>query len=121
MSHKGRLYFASDAGFATCINAKTGALIFKERLPGASTSDRGGKPFYASVVLAGDRVYAVSRRNGVFVFAAEPEFKVLAQNTIGDDETDFNATPALSGGQLSLRSNRTLYCITQSPSNDPRK
>ena len=67
--HEGRLYFASDAGFATCLDAKTGTLVFRERLPGAAASGRGGKPFYASAVLANRHVYAQSRRNGVFVFA----------------------------------------------------
>ncbi len=109
--HEGRLYFASDAGFATCLDAKTGALVFKERLPGASATGRGGKPFYASAVLANGHVYAVSRRNGVFVFAAQPDFKLVAHNKLTGDDTDFNATPALAGRQLFLRSNRTLYCI----------
>ena len=109
--HEGRIYFASDAGFATCLDAKTGALVFKERLPGASASGRGGKPFYASAVVANGNIYAVSRRNGVFVFAAQPEFKLIAQNKLTGDDTDFNATPALAGRQLFLRSNRNLYCI----------
>ncbi len=106
----GKLYFASDAGFATCLDAKSGELVFKERLPGASASGRG-KPFYASAVLANENVYAVSRRNGTFVFAAQPGFKLVAQNKFSGDDTDFNAAPALSGRQLFLRSNRTLYCI----------
>ena len=108
--HDGRLYFASDAGFATCLDAKTGALLFKERLPGASASGRGGKPFYASAVLANGHVYAVSRQNGVFVFEAKPEFKLVAQNKLAD-ESQFNATPALSGTTLLLRSDKFLYSI----------
>ena len=55
-------------------------------------------------------VYAVSRRNGVFVFEAKPGFKLVAQNKLAGDDTDFNATPALAGRQLFLRSNRNLYC-----------
>ena len=97
--------------FRSCLDAKTGALVFKERLPGASASGRGGKPFYASAVVANGNIYAVSRRNGVFVFAAQPEFKLIAQNKLTGDDTDFNATPALAGRQLFLRSNRNLYCI----------
>jgi len=69
--HDGKLYFASDAGFATCLDARIGVLVFKERLPGASARG-GGKPFYAAAVLANGNVYAVSRRNGTFVFAARP-------------------------------------------------
>ena len=109
--HEGRLYFVSDAGFATCLDAKTGSAIFKERLPGASATGRGGKPFYASAVMADGLVFAVSRQNGTFVFEAKPEFKLVAQNKLGGDDSQFNATPALADRQLFLRSNRALYCI----------
>jgi len=108
--HEGRLYFVSDAGFATCLDARTGALVYKERLPGAAATGRG-KPFYASTVLANGALYAISRRNGAFVIAAQPQFKLLAQDKISGDDTDFNATPAISDRQLFLRSNRFLYCI----------
>lgn len=107
---EGRLYFASDAGFAVCVDAATGAEVFKERLPGASATGRGGKPFYASAVLANGHVYAVSRRNGTFVFAAQPQFKLVAHNRL-TDEGQFNGTPALHGDQIFLRSDRHLYCI----------
>jgi hypothetical protein len=109
--HEGRLYFASDAGFATCLDAKTGELIYKERLPGASASGRGGKPFYSSAVLANGNIYAVSRRNGTFVFAARPEFKLVSHNTLSSDPSQFNATPAVAGSQFFLRSDRYLYCV----------
>ncbi|HEY6167440.1 MAG TPA: PQQ-binding-like beta-propeller repeat protein [Verrucomicrobiae bacterium] len=110
--HEGRLYFASDAGFATCLEAKTGNVVFKERLPGASASGRGGKPFYASAVLANGNIYAVSRRNGTFVFAAKPKFELVAQNKLAADTTQFNATPAVVGDQLFLRSDKFLYCVS---------
>lgn len=108
--HEGRLYFVSDAGFATCLDAKTGELVFKERVPGASASGRGGKPFYASPVLANGNIYAVSRRNGTFVFAAQPKFELVAQNKLADD-SQCNATPAIVGNVLFLRSDKFLYCI----------
>jgi outer membrane protein assembly factor BamB len=105
--HQGHLFFVSDQGFATCLEAKTGKLIYKERLPGLS----GGKPFYASVVLANERLYAVSRRAGTFVLPATSQFAVVAQNKLAGDDSDFNGTPAIVGHQLFLRSNRFLYCI----------
>jgi outer membrane protein assembly factor BamB len=108
--HDGRLYFVSDAGFATCLDAKTGDLVFKERLPGAAMAGRG-KPFYASAVLANGAIFAVSRRAGTFVFGAQPEFKLLGQNRLAGDDSDFNATPALDGQQMFIRSNRNLYCL----------
>ncbi|MEO8352986.1 MAG: PQQ-binding-like beta-propeller repeat protein [Chthoniobacteraceae bacterium] len=116
--HEGRLYFVSDAGFATCLGAKTGSVVFKERVPGASAAGRGGKPFYASAVFADGLVYAVSRQNGTFVFEAKPEFKLVAENKLAGDESQFNATPAIADRQLFLRSNRALYCIEAAPSGD---
>ena len=62
-------------------------------------------------MLAGGRLYVVSRREGTFVFSAKPEFEQLAQNQLASDETDFNATPAICDNQLYLRSNQALYCI----------
>lgn len=109
--HEGKLYFTSDAGFAICLDAKSGELVYKERLPGASASGRGGKPFYASPVLANGNLYSVSRRNGAFVVAAQPQFKVVAHNTFSSDDSQFNATPAVIGEQMFLRSDRFLYCV----------
>ncbi len=111
----GRFYVATDQGFALCLNAKDGSLIYKERLPGASATGRGGKPFYASAVLANGLIYAVSRQNGTFVLEAKPEFKLVAQNKLAGDDSQFNGTPAIAGRQLFLRSNRTLYCIESVP------
>jgi outer membrane protein assembly factor BamB len=105
--HRGHLFVVSDQGVATCLDAKTGTLIYKERLPGVS----GGKPFYASVVLADEHLYSVSRRAGVFVLPATPKFALIAQNKLTGDDSDFNGTPAIVGRQLFLRSNRFLYCI----------
>ena len=103
----GHLFFVSDQGLATCMEAKTGKVIYKERLPGV----RGNKPFYASVVLANNLLYATSRRAGTFVLQADPKFAQVAHNTLAGDDSDFNGTPALVGRQLFLRSNRFLYCI----------
>ena len=103
----GLLFVVSDQAYALCLDAKTGKQIYRERLPGFS----GSKQFYASMVAADGHLYAVSRRGGTFVLAAKPEFKIVSKNRIMDDDTDFNATPALSGRQLFLRSNRYLYCI----------
>jgi outer membrane protein assembly factor BamB len=107
----GYLYFVSDLGFATCLEAKTGKLIYKERLPGVS----GAKPVYASAVMANGYLYAVSRRAGTYVIEAKPVFKLVAHNQLAGDDTDFNATPAIAGRQLFLRSNRTIYCIESVP------
>lgn len=108
--HNGHLFVVSDQGFATCLEADTGKLVYKERMPGNSTG-RNSRPFYASPVLANGQIYAVSRRSGTFILEASAEFKIAAQNQLAGDDSDFNATPAIVGRQLFLRSNRNLYCI----------
>ena len=109
--HEDRLYVVTDQGFALCLDAKTGEQVFKEHLPGTSATGRGGKPFYASAVLANGNIYVVSRRNGTFVIEAKPQFKLVAQNSFAADTTQFNATPAVSDKQLFLRSDKFLYCV----------
>ena len=101
----GHLYWADERGMAYCLKADTGQQVYRERLPGA----RG---VYAPAVAADGKVYIVSRRNGTFVLDAKPAFKVLAQNRLASDSTDFNAGPAIARGRIVLRSNRCLYCIS---------
>jgi hypothetical protein len=53
----------------------------------------------------------VSRTKGAFVLAAQPKFELLAHNTFASDKSVFNGSPAVSKGQLFLRSDKCLYCI----------
>lgn len=125
---EGRLHWVGEDGIAYCLKADTGQQLYAERLPlraanpgggddppgrpGSSRGggNRGGRPFYASPVLAQGRIYAVSRRHGVFVLAAKPHFELLGHYQL-DDDTDFNATPAITDTQIFLRSNSHLYCL----------
>ncbi len=106
VEHNGRLYWISDRGMAYCMEADTGKVIYRGKLDA-----RGSKSFYASVVLADGKLYAVSRKSGTFVLAAKPEFEQLAHNQFTSDDSDFNGSPAISNGQIFLRSNKYLYCI----------
>lgn len=112
--HEGRIYVVNDQGFALCMDAKTGKEIYRERVldrAGAKRRGGGGQPFYASPVLVNGKICCPSRRNGTFVIAAKPEFELLAVNVIEQDESQFNASPAVDGSRLYLRSDRFLYCI----------
>tara|TARA_R110002096_G_scaffold179153_2_gene356126 strand:+ start:6962 stop:8218 length:1257 start_codon:yes stop_codon:yes gene_type:complete len=105
----GVLYWISDSGIAFAAKIGESEPLFEERVPGIAGGR--GKPFYASPVLAGGKIYAQSRYNGLFVI--EPsleELKVLAHNKL-NDESAFNGTPAVSQGNLFLRSQTHLYCI----------
>ena len=110
--YEGKLYWVNDRGIAHCVDAESGKLMKQKRLSSTKGS-LGSRPFYASLVLADGHLYAVSRRAGTFVFQATPEFEVVSENHFQNDNTDFNATPAISNGQIFLRSNRFLYCLSK--------
>lgn len=105
----GHLYWLDMNGIANSVNAKTGERIQRRRTPGI----RGGRgvKFFASMLSAGDYIYAVSRRSGTFVLKAEPDFPLVVQNQFEDDDSEFNGSPAVSDNQLFLHSNKYLYCI----------
>ncbi|QDU92592.1 outer membrane protein assembly factor BamB family protein [Lignipirellula cremea] len=102
--YQGHLYWASDKGIATCLDAKTGEPIYRERL---DTRAR----IYSSIVRGADRLYVTTRDEGVTVLPAAPEYKELAVNTITTDETLVNSSPAISGDRLFLRTDKYLYSI----------
>jgi outer membrane protein assembly factor BamB len=108
--HEGYLYWVSDRGIAHCLKADSGEIIYQQRLS-SSGGFGGGRAFYASVVLADDKLYSVSRSAGVFVLATGPRFRQIGQNKLDNDESQFNASPAISRGQIFLRSDKRLYCI----------
>jgi hypothetical protein len=102
--YNGHLYWASDKAIANCLDAKTGESVYRKRL---ETRAR----IYASIIRAGERLYVTTRDQGVVVLAAKPEYKQLAVNTIETDEDMLNASPAVIGNQLLLRTDSFLYCI----------
>jgi outer membrane protein assembly factor BamB len=66
-------------------------------------------------VLVNGTIYHVSRSDETFVYATGPKFKLLAQNRFVSDKGAFSATPAISDGQLFIRSSNYLYCVTAWP------
>jgi len=104
--HGGHLYWAHESlGVVYCVNAKTGEVVYEERLEASPGQ------IYASPVLAENRIYYVGRGGRTVVVAAEPKFGVLAVNNLEKNKGVFNASPAISGNRLLIRSNRSLYAI----------
>jgi hypothetical protein len=59
-------------------------------------------------VLAGDRLYVINQSGDTFVLRAAPKFEIIATNPLGELS---NSTPALSDGEIFLRTHAALYCI----------
>ncbi|MGA2035729.1 MAG: PQQ-binding-like beta-propeller repeat protein [Thermoguttaceae bacterium] len=95
------------------------------RRPGGGFGGRGGRgggmmgQDYSSPVLANGKIFFLSRTGEAFVYATGPEFKLLGQNRFGSDGGDFSATPAVSDGQLFIRSSKYLYCVADSARRKP--
>jgi hypothetical protein len=86
------------------------------RRPGGGFGGRGGGMRgmdYSSPVLVDGKIYFLSRAGDAFVYATGPEFKLLSQNRFAADGGDFSSTPAISDGQLFIRSSKYLYCVAE--------
>jgi outer membrane protein assembly factor BamB len=90
-------------GFVWCIRADTGKLVYQQRL-----YDSRGE--YPSPVAGDGKIYAPTRRQGVFVLAAGDRFEQLAHNEL-EENADVIASPAIAASQILLRSGAYLYCI----------
>jgi outer membrane protein assembly factor BamB len=101
--HEGRLYFVSDAGLLSCLDASTGTPHYQQqRLP---------KPynFKASPVGANGKLYLATEEGDVVVVRMGDRFEVLATNTLADQS--FIASPVIVDGSLYLRSRTHLFRI----------
>jgi outer membrane protein assembly factor BamB len=90
-------------GTLRCLDPKTGEDIWRERTLGPS--------FWGSVVMAAGRLYVTNQRGDTVVFAPNSEaYEQLAANSLGEQS---NSTPAISDGEIFLRTFTALYCISE--------
>lgn len=102
--HDGHLYWMHDRdGIAFCASAKDGTIVYEE------TIGRAGQ-VYASAVLGDGKIYYVARHGRTHVVAAKPKYELLQSNDL-ERRGMFNASPAVAGSKLYLRSDKYLYCI----------
>ena len=87
-----------DRGFAHAFDAKTGATVWNERFARS----------HASIVSAAGLLYFLDDKGVCRVVKPADKFAIVATNEIGEGAY---ASPALSGGQIFLRTDAALYCI----------
>ncbi len=95
------LYLPNDKGIVWVVDAKTGEQVY------------GGKRIQAAIyssspVLADGKIYITNELGTTTVLKAGPAFEVLAENVL--DEYTLSS-PAISDGQIFLRTEKFLYCI----------
>jgi len=95
------IFMADDKGVLSCLDAKSGKLVWTERL--------GGK-FSSSPIVSGKRIYFFDDRGRSTVIEAARTYKKLVTNTL---EEGCMASPAVSGKTLFLRTKTHLYRIEE--------
>ncbi len=98
-------YTLFDRGFLTCHDARTGEEVYgkKRFAPGAS--------FTASPWAYNGKLFFLSEDGDTYVVKAGPEYELLQTNAL---EQLCLSSPAVSQGNLLIRTASKLYCITSS-------
>ncbi|MFT5525194.1 MAG: outer membrane protein assembly factor BamB [Pirellulaceae bacterium] len=94
--YDGKIYVLSDSGILTCLNAKDGKSVWRERI---------GGNYSASPALIGKQVYLMSHEGTVTVFAPGAQYKELAKFEL---EEQIMASPAVAGDDIILRAGDKL-------------
>ena len=95
------LFVVNDGGIASCLDAKTGATHWVQRLGGA---------FSASPVFADGRVYFLSEEGTSTVLAPGKEFRKLAESTL---DGAILASMAVAERSIFIRTMTHLYRVAQ--------
>jgi outer membrane protein assembly factor BamB len=93
------VFFLQSGGTLTCCDVRSGKKVWEAEL---------AEQFYASPVIAGDRLYLVSRGGEVFILRAGPEHEELARASLGEPS---DCTPAFAPGCIVMRGASNLFCI----------
>jgi outer membrane protein assembly factor BamB len=100
-----KLYVVTDNGMVSAFNATTGEPFYSQtRLPKTYNVK-------ASPVGANGKLYLATEDGDVVVLKMGEKFEVLGVNTLEDQV--FIATPVIADGEIYLRGQNTLFCISE--------
>jgi outer membrane protein assembly factor BamB len=97
------VYLMSDAGILTCLNAKSGEVIYEGGRVPVATKFYGSSP-----VAFEDKILLTSDDGDTFVIKAGPQHAVLATNTLGEP---VRSSIAIADGRIFIRSEQSLFCV----------
>ena len=89
----------SDQGIGSCLDAKTGEVIWQE-------SRR--QLLCLAAPLQNGLIYMQSEQGDATVIEAGPEYKIVAKNTFGQRTL---ASYGVTDGTLLIRTSESLYCV----------
>jgi outer membrane protein assembly factor BamB len=76
--HGGCVFTVKDGGFLSCLDARDGKLLKRDRLPGAGN-------YYSSPVAGDGKLYLLSERGRLTVVRAACDWQVLATSNFEED------------------------------------
>jgi outer membrane protein assembly factor BamB len=103
LAHDGHFFVVSDVGYLGCIEARTGKRVYLRKL---------GRRHSASPVLVQGHLVIPDDDGKVWIVKASPKFEVVRKIDMGQT---IYASPAVSRGQLFLRTTDELFCIEKGP------
>jgi outer membrane protein assembly factor BamB len=96
---QGLLFFVSDTGVASCVEAETGRPLWQKRLKGE---------YYSSPIVVGDSLYFTNLNGHTTVVKAARTFCKLGENDLGESVL---ASPASVADHLYFRGKDSIICI----------
>ncbi len=98
------MYFLNDAGLLSCVRGSDGTKVYdRERL----VTGKSAK-WFSSPICVGGNIYCASTDGLMVVVAAGPEFQEVGRFQFDEG---INATPAVSGGKMYVRTAGHLISI----------
>jgi outer membrane protein assembly factor BamB len=95
----GLLFTFLDRGDISCLRSATGEQLWREKPAGR---------FFSSPVWVDGKLYCITTDGDVVVVRAAETYELLAINPLGETS---NATPAVSGGRMYLRTYSHLFSV----------
>jgi outer membrane protein assembly factor BamB len=95
------LFIATGYGDIACYNAQQGDTLWTHYFM---------DPFYASPVIADDKVWFLDRTGKMHIVKKSEKFELVSESSVGEP-TD--CTPAFSEGAVYIRGKENLFCISK--------
>jgi len=100
------IYAVSDTGgVVTCLDAKTGAEVWQQRVGGGGHS--------ASLLFADGAIYVFAEDGSTVALGPGREYRELGRSSLGEEGV--MATPAIAGPAVFLRTESHLYRVEKRP------